>query len=108
MSAVAVAPVATDLPTAVRRPSTFWQRYRRHRLAVIGLVVLTLIALASVLAPLLASHPPNAVDLAAYRTAPSSDHWLGTDSAGRDVFSRLLYAGASRWRWVWWRSGFTW
>lgn len=93
MSAVASSPTMADLPTAVRRPPTFWQRYRRHRLAVVGLVVLVIITLASIMAPLLASYSPNAVDLSAYRTAPAGDHWLGTDSAGRDVFSRLLYAG---------------
>ncbi len=94
MSAIATTPANTAaLAATERRPPSFWQRYQRHRLAVIGLVVLTVIALASILAPLIASHPPNAVDLSAYRTAPSADHWLGTDSAGRDVFSRLLYAG---------------
>ena len=92
----AIAQAAADgaaLKAVERRPPTFWQRFRRHKLAVVGWVVLGIIAVASVLAPLLASHAPNAVDLAAYRKPPSADHWFGTDSAGRDVFSRLLHAG---------------
>ena len=93
MSAITATPNGAELATTERRPPSFWQRFRPHRLDVVGLVVLTVIALASILAPLIATHAPNAVDLSAYRTAPSADHWLGTDSAGRDVFSRLLYAG---------------
>lgn len=77
----------------VRKAPSFWQRFRRHRLAVIGFTALVVLGLLSIFAPLLASHQPNAVDLSAYRMPPNSDHWLGTDSAGRDVFSRLLYAG---------------
>ncbi len=77
----------------VRTAPRFWTRFRRHRLAVIGLTALAILATASILAPLLVNHPPNAVDLSAYRMPPDSNHWLGTDSAGRDVFSRLLYAG---------------
>ncbi|MGD9712180.1 MAG: oligopeptide ABC transporter permease, partial [Thermomicrobiales bacterium] len=38
-------------------------------------------------------YSPTGIDLQAYRLGPNSDHWLGTDTAGRDVFTRLLYAG---------------
>jgi len=48
---------------------------------------LTLIALA---APWLATHDPNAIDLPQALQPPSSAHWLGTDSLGRDLYSRLL------------------
>lgn len=92
----AIAPTAdrsAALKAVERRAPTFWQRFRRHKLAVVGLAVLIIIAVASVFAPLLTIHGPNAVDLTAYRTPPSADHWFGTDSAGRDVFSRLLHAG---------------
>jgi len=76
-----------------RKAPRFWTRFKRHKLALVGISVLLLLTLAAIAAPLLTNQNPNAVDLSAYRTAPSGDHWLGTDSAGRDVYSRILYAG---------------
>ena len=71
------------------------RRLLRDRLAVVGLVLVTLFTLAALLAPVLAPHDPNAVD-AIERLAPSSwDHPLGTDELGRDTFSRILYG--ARW-----------
>jgi len=70
-----------------------WRRFRRHRLALIGSTVLLLLAIGAIGAPLIASHDPYAIDLRSYRASPGNGHILGTDSAGRDVFSRLLHAG---------------
>jgi peptide/nickel transport system permease protein len=78
---------------AVRRAPNLWQRYRKHRLAVIGAAVLLLLVLASIFLPFFLTHGPNTVDLSAYRKPPSGDHLLGTDSSGRDVLSRLMVAG---------------
>ncbi|MFF5257801.1 ABC transporter permease [Actinomadura viridis] len=69
------------------------RRFRRNRLAVAGAVVLGAVALVTLLAPLIAAHAPNAVSLEAVRQGPSGAHWFGTDSSGRDVFARTLYAG---------------
>jgi peptide/nickel transport system permease protein len=69
------------------------RRFLRHRLAMLGLIILLVIAAISILAPLLAPTDPLNVDLAFFRKPPSAAHWLGTDSAGRDVLSRLIYAG---------------
>jgi len=77
----------------VRRGPTVWRRFKRHRLAMIGLAILGLLVFAAVFAPLLTTHSPTAVDLMAYRLGPDRNHWLGTDTAGRDIFTRLLYAG---------------
>jgi peptide/nickel transport system permease protein len=60
---------------------------------MVGLGILVVLVIAAVFAPLFARYSPTAVDLMAYRLGPDSDHWLGTDTAGRDVFARLLYAG---------------
>ena len=43
--------------------------------------------------PVVAANDPYKVDISAYRSGPAANHPLGTDSSGRDVFSRLLYAG---------------
>ncbi len=62
-------------------------------LAVAGLVIFTIILLASIFAPLLTSHDPSKIDLRAMLQAPSTEHWFGTDRTGRDVFARVLYGG---------------
>lgn len=76
-----------------RSTPSLWQRFSRHRLALLGAVLLLLLVLSAVAAPLLAQQDPYHVDLRAYRKPPSAEHLLGTDSSGRDVLARTLYAG---------------
>ncbi|MGQ0570086.1 MAG: oligopeptide ABC transporter permease [Armatimonadota bacterium] len=75
---------------------SFWslalRRFLRHRVAVVGLIALGLIGFAAAAAPLLAPASPTAIDAAAFQAPPSPAHLLGTDSVGRDVLSRLIYA----------------
>jgi peptide/nickel transport system permease protein len=78
---------------ASRRRAGVWQRFRRHRVALIGALILLLLATGAVAAPVIATNDPDKVDISAYRKGPVANHLLGTDSSGRDVFSRLLYAG---------------
>lgn len=65
----------------------------RNRLAWAGGGVLLLLGVAALLAPYLAPHPPDAVNPRMMFLPPGETHWFGTDDIGRDVFSRLLYAG---------------
>lgn len=81
----------TDRPESPRQ--RFVRRFRRERPAVVALVVVVLIALAALLAPLLATHDPDTQVLSDRLQAPNGEHWFGTDDLGRDVYSRLLYAG---------------
>ncbi len=78
------------------RTESYWmqafRRFLRHRIAVAGLVILAAIAAMAVLAGLLAPHSPTAIDATAFQAQPSAAHPLGTDSVGRDVLSRLIYA----------------
>ena len=60
----------------------------RARVAGMALLVLVVLALA---APLLISTPPDAMDLAHRRAAPSLRNWFGTDELGRDLFTRVLF-----------------
>ncbi len=76
-----------------------WKRFRKHKLAVAGMVTIGLIALACYLAPLYAPYDPVR-DLSRDENGqilrndpPSVQHFMGTDNIGRDVFTRLLYAG---------------
>ena len=85
-----------DLAATTRETSPdklAWRRFLKNPVAVVGVVALTITVLASVLAPFISPYPPNAIDLQNVRSAPSAEHWLGTDSTGRDVFSRLLAGG---------------
>jgi peptide/nickel transport system permease protein len=70
-----------------------WRRFRRHKLAMGSLVLLALIGLATLLAPLIAPYGFSEQHLDQILVGPSSKHLLGTDSLGRDEFSRLLYGG---------------
>ena len=72
-----------------------WKRFRKHKLALAGAVVLTLITLVAIFAKLLAPWDPNYIDQAnwsGYPLAPGvAHHILGTDEAGRDLLSRLMF-----------------
>ncbi|TXH73173.1 ABC transporter permease [Thiobacillus sp.] len=85
--AIDVAPLA--------RGSQWKQRFLlpllRQRSAMAGLVILAIYVAAAVFAPWLATHDPTAQDLMAALQGPSAAHWLGTDSYGQDLYSRLLY-----------------
>ncbi|MCO5221442.1 MAG: ABC transporter permease [Thermomicrobiales bacterium] len=70
-----------------------WGRFKRSRLAIMGVAMLAVIILLSVLAPWIAPHGQNEIDLFSIKAPPSREHLLGTDSLGRDVLSRLLYGG---------------
>ncbi len=76
------------------------RRFRRHKLAVISLALITFIFVASLLAPVLAPFARDAIDLSSStrpappgtRDAAGELHLLGIDHLGRDLFTRLLYA----------------
>jgi len=70
-----------------------WERFRRHRLAMVGLLILGVLTLLAVLAPVIAPYGPDEQDLFSITTPPSRAHWLGTDELGRDVLTRVMYGG---------------
>jgi peptide/nickel transport system permease protein len=88
---------ATDVPDlAASRPmrKDVWRRFKQNRLAVAGLVFIIFILLVAVFADLIAPYgfaerPGGAAG--AFRAPPSSDFWFGTDTIGRDLFSRIVY-----------------
>ena len=76
------------------RPQARWKYFlSRYGLLIAGLTLVGVMSLASILAPWLAPHDPSAIDVANLLQSPNINHLLGTDSLGRDVFSRLLYGG---------------
>ena len=70
-----------------------WRRFRKNKLAVFGFFMLLILALSSIFAPYIAPYSLEEIDWSAMDMGPSKKHILGTDILGRDIFSRLLYAG---------------
>lgn len=70
-----------------------WRQFRRHKGAVVGLVLLTIIVLSAVVGPWIYPYDPFAIDVPSANQGPSWDHILGTDNLGRDVMARLLIGG---------------
>jgi oligopeptide transport system permease protein len=68
-----------------------WTRLRRNQAAMAGLVIVIIFATLAILAPIIAPYHYADGDLLASSQGPSSEHWMGTDELGRDIFSRLLY-----------------
>ncbi len=70
-----------------------WRRFRRHRLAMAGAIVLLAMIAAVLAGPLLWSVPINDIDFKAKLQGPSWAHPLGTDDLGQDLLARMLYGG---------------
>jgi peptide/nickel transport system permease protein len=66
-------------------------RLSESRIALVGLVIFLLMVLMAIFAPLLATHDPIIGDFLNINALPSSEHWLGTDNLGRDIWSRIVY-----------------
>lgn len=73
--------------------SRFLRAFLRHKGAVIGATLLTLMVLSALLAPVIAPYDPTEQHQTASLVRPSKDYPLGTDVLGRDVLSRLLWGG---------------
>lgn len=70
-----------------------WRRFAHNRLAVVGGILLLVLAASAVLAPVLSPHDPVLINPAVRLAPPSATYLLGTDEFGRDVLSRILYGG---------------
>lgn len=71
-----------------------WHRLSRNRPAIVSLLVIVVILLLCFIGPLLPFvKSPTVINLGNAAAAPSGEHWFGTDSLGRDLFSRVLYGG---------------
>ena len=86
----------TDTPLSRRqaRAGQYWRQwlaFKRNSLAVAGLLIVIGLLATAALAPLIATHDPLLQNLDRRLLAPSATAWFGTDSLGRDIFSRIIY-----------------
>jgi peptide/nickel transport system permease protein len=70
----------------------FWQRFRRHRLAVVSAVVLLLLYLVAIVGPYMSPYEFDKIEYTG-ALSPTMEHPLGTDELGRDELTRLMYGG---------------
>ena len=85
--------MTSSAPTLAVRVLRMPRRMRGRGNVITSVVILAVVTLAAVLAPWVAPYDPDAVDFAAFYAPPSAAHWLGTDSLGRDLLSRIVWGG---------------
>ncbi|KAB8140639.1 ABC transporter permease [Chloroflexia bacterium SDU3-3] len=93
--AVPLAPPVAQQPVRRRAPRTFWgdvaRRFWARKPAVAGAAFVLLALALAALAPLVAPRGYAAQDYEHLRSFPSALYWLGTDTAGRDLWARIVY-----------------
>ncbi len=83
---------AAEKPVRAYRPG-FFSRLSVNTKIGWGLALVLIVILLSVCAPWVSPYEPNTNDLTQVLQKPSGQHWFGTDNFGRDIFTRMLYAG---------------
>ncbi len=66
-------------------------KFMKNKLAVAGLILLVFIIFAAIFAPVLTPYEPSSQQLLKKLTPPNGEHWLGVDTLGRDMYTRMLY-----------------
>ncbi len=84
-----------DVAPRKRRLGDAWRTFRRNRLAVVGIIIITVITLLAIFADVVTAHPPVGFFPEDARQGPSLDHLFGTDVLGRDLFSRVVHGARS-------------
>lgn len=72
-----------------------WQRLLRNKMAMLGLVILVILALSAIFADVIADYDTKVVaqNISERLQGPSAAHWFGTDEFGRDIFARIIHGG---------------
>jgi len=88
---------AMALPVTTRKQRTLWGdvwvQFRKHKLAMFGLVVIVLIVVSVMIGPMIYTRDPEYIDFSVANQAPSLQYPFGTDNLGRDGLSRNLHGG---------------
>jgi peptide/nickel transport system permease protein len=72
-----------------------WHRLLRNKMAMLGLVILVLLALSAIFADFIADYDSKVIaqNISERLQGPSAAHWFGTDEFGRDIFARIIHGG---------------
>lgn len=70
-----------------------WEQFKRHKVALIAIVIFTVMTVLCLLAPVIAPYEFDEIDLKNRKSPPTAEHYMGTDSLGRDMYTRILYGG---------------
>lgn len=84
---------AEAMPRGVSLWQDAWVRLRKNKLAMIGLGILAFVIIVCLLAPWIMPYGYEEQNLRLGASAPSAAHWLGTDTFGRDLLTRIVYGG---------------
>ncbi|MFS0863349.1 ABC transporter permease [Fredinandcohnia sp. 179-A 10B2 NHS] len=71
--------------------SDVWQRLKENKLAIIGLIIIIVIGIMAIIGPYLNGYTYYEQDFTKKNLRPNGEHWFGTDSSGRDLFTRAWY-----------------
>ncbi len=95
MATMEIDPVAPENELGAYRSlgQDVWRQFRRHKGAVVGLFLLTIIVFSATVAPFVYPIDPFAIDVPSANQGPTLGHLFGTDNLGRDVLARVLVGG---------------
>lgn len=76
----------------MRKPlAEFWRRFKQQKVALVALAFLVILLAMAIFAPFVTPYDPNEPDYNAVLQGPTWEHWAGTDTYGRDIFSRIIW-----------------
>lgn len=87
---------SVEIPLQKKAPkrsrwASFLKKLAKNKSAIAGAIVVLIFFVLAIFAPLIAPYDPTHIEMSKKLDPPSSEHWLGNDDKGRDIFSRLLY-----------------
>ncbi|MBV9579128.1 MAG: ABC transporter permease, partial [Chloroflexi bacterium] len=91
-------PASPSADARLHRPSRSlwsdaWRQFRRHHLAMFGVIVLALLLIMTIIGPVVYRQSPDTIDYSASLQPPSLQHPFGTDDLGRDLLARTMLGG---------------
>ena len=79
-----------EITSFIKRPSK-WERFKVNRLAVVGATIIIVMMVLAILGPLISPYTYADQSLIDANQSPSFSHWFGTDTLGRDIYTRVMY-----------------